>query len=273
MARRNMHDPGKRSEEDQAVGPPPERGEDARGEEAPEDTVREATASSRAEAEPAAQEAEASGEGAAGQAGDLSDRERREQLRRILGDRACEDLLAAQEKTEMQAKILEEKDKLLKEYEDLLKRKQAEFENYRKRVQKELEDYRKYATSELVLDILNTIDDFERAIDSAKSSRDLDMLLDGIMLVEKQLRNILEKKHGVEKIETVGREFDPTVHDAIMMEESGDHEEDTVVEAFQSGYRMHDRVLRPAKVKVAKAVSGGEQDQVNETRESSGKGE
>jgi molecular chaperone GrpE len=183
------------------------------------------------------------------------------------------ELIAAREQLGAQEKMLKEKEALLREYEDLLKRKQAEFENFRKRMQKELEDYRKYATSDLVLDILSTMDDLERAIDSAKSSRDFDVLLDGIMMVEKQLRAILEKKHGVEKIQTVGEEFDPTVHDAIMMEESEDHEEDTVVEAFQSGYRMHDRVLRPAKVKVAKAVSADEQERAKEMRESSEKGE
>lgn len=197
--------------------------------------------------------------------------EREKKLREILGEKECEELLTAKDKLQVQEKILEEKDKLLQEYEDLLKRKQAEFENYRKRVQRELEEFRKYATSELILDILNIIDDFERAIESAKSSRDFDLLLEGIMLVEKQFRSTLEKKHGVEKIETVGREFDPTVHDAIMMEESGDYAEDTVVEAFQNGYKMYERVLRPAKVKVAKAVSP--EDEVNEMSESSGKGE
>jgi len=126
-----------------------------------------------------------------------------------------------------------------------------------------------------VLDILNIIDDFERAIDAARSSRNFNVLLDGILLVEKQLRNLLENKYGIEPIETVGREFDPMVHDAIMMEESEKYSEDTVVEDFQKGYKLYDRVLRPAKVKVAKAVSSNSEsnEKTDEVAESSGKGD
>lgn len=152
-------------------------------------------------------------------------------------------------------KLLEEKSKLLEEYEDLLKRKTADFENFRKRMQREMEDFRRFATAEMVLDIVNIIDDFERAIVAAKASRDFDTLLDGIILVEKQLKNLLETKYGVKTIEAVGMEFDPTLHDAIMVEESDQYQEDTVVENLQNGYMMYNRIIRPAKVKVAKAVS------------------
>ncbi|MGQ9616116.1 MAG: nucleotide exchange factor GrpE [Spirochaetota bacterium] len=152
-------------------------------------------------------------------------------------------------------KLLEEKNKLLEEYEDLLKRKTADFENFRKRMQREMEDFRRFATAEMVLDIVNIIDDFERAIVAAKASRDFDTLLDGIILVEKQLKNLLETKYGVKTIEAVGMEFDPTLHDAIMVEESDQYQEDTVVENLQNGYMMYNRIIRPAKVKVAKAVS------------------
>jgi molecular chaperone GrpE len=267
MAGKNTQDPKKR-----------EQGNGARrfaeADEKTQETVTQDTAGSLKSAEESVVgETQVPDEDSDGKKAHLSEKEQRKQLRKILGDQECDELLAAHDALKVQEKVLQEKEKLLEEYEDLLKRKQADFENFRKRMQKELEDYRKYANSELVLDILNIIDDFERAIESTKSSRDFDVLLDGIMLVEKQLRNILEKKHGVEKIETVGQEFDPAVHDAVMMEESEDHEEDTVVEAFQSGYRMYERVLRPAKVKVAKAVSADERNKVNEVSESSGKGE
>jgi molecular chaperone GrpE len=163
-------------------------------------------------------------------------------------------LLEAKVALEEKTLELEEKSALLSEYEDLLKRKQAEFENYRKRVQKEMLENRKYATSEMVLDIIHIIDDFERAIDSASSSKDFDTLLEGIVIIKKQLMSVLEKKHGVKKIEAVGKEFDPNLHDAVMMEESDENKEDIVVEDFQAGYVMHERVVRPSKVKVAKAV-------------------
>ena len=154
-----------------------------------------------------------------------------------------------------QKELLEEKNELVAEYEDLLKRKQADFENFRKRAQKEAQDFKKYANAEIVLDVLSMMDDFERAIESTESSKNFDALHEGILLVEKQIRNTLESKYNVKAIDSVGKPFDPTVHDAIMMEESETHEEDTVVEDFQKGYVMYDRVIRPSKVKVAKAVS------------------
>ncbi len=199
------------------------------------------------------------------------------QLIQSLTEEQIRELLAAKLRLEELTKELEEKSKLLEEYEDLLKRKQADFENFRKRMQREVEDFRRYATVEMVLDILNVIDDFERAIEAARSSRDFDTLLEGILLVEKQLRGLLESKHGVKTIETVGMEFDPTVHDAIMVEESGEYPEDTVVENFQKGYMMHDRIIRPAKVKVSKAVSSAAEpansSDVIAGNESSDKGE
>jgi molecular chaperone GrpE len=162
-----------------------------------------------------------------------------------------------------QQEKLEEQGALVAEYEDLLKRKQADFENFRKRAQKETQDFKKYANAEIVLDVLSMMDDFERAIESTESSKDFDALHEGILLVEKQLRNTLESKYSVKAIDSVGKPFDPNVHDAIMMEESDKHEEDTVLEDFQKGYVMHDRVIRPSKVKVAKAMSsaGSEKDE------------
>ena len=151
-------------------------------------------------------------------------------------------------------KRLEEQEKLAAEYLDLLKRKQADFENFRKRSQKEIDEYKRYATTEVVLDILNLIDDFERAVESTRSSKEFDALFDGLLLIKKQFRNLLEKKYGVKNIDAVGKEFDPTMHDAVMVEESGDYEKDTVIEDLQKGYVMHDRVIRPSKVKVAKSA-------------------
>ncbi len=172
-----------------------------------------------------------------------------------------QDLIQTKVLLEDQKKVVEEKEQLLAEYEDLLKRKQAEFENYKKRAHKEAQEFKKYANVEIILDILNTIDDFERAIESTKSSRDFDALLEGIQLVERQLKGVLENKYGVKMIEAVGKEFDPTIHEAMMMEESEQYDADTVIEDFQKGYVMHDRIIRPSKVKVAKPVNlEGEMD-------------
>lgn len=172
-----------------------------------------------------------------------------------LCDEELRDLLEAKQSLEEKNQLLDEKGSLLLEYEDLLKRKQAEFENYRKRVQKEIAENRKYAITEIVLDIINILDDFERAVSSAELARDFDALIEGIVIIEKQFRTVLENKYGVKMIEAVGKEFDPNIHDAVMMEESAKYKEDTVVEDLQKGYIMHDRIIRPAKVKVAKSAS------------------
>ncbi|MBN2323875.1 MAG: nucleotide exchange factor GrpE [Spirochaetes bacterium] len=173
-----------------------------------------------------------------------------------------EALITENEELQEKNRELEQKCALLAEYEDRILRKQAEFENYKKRITREFEENKKYANTGLILDVLNTIDNFERAIDSAKSSKDFDALLDGIVFVENGMKSMLEKKYGVIGIDDVGTAFDPNVHDAIMMEESDQYEDDTVIESLQRGYCMHGRVLRPAKVKVAKAVSSpGEPDE------------
>jgi len=172
-----------------------------------------------------------------------------------------EKLQQLEQQLQEQQEMLEEKSALVAEYEDLLKRKQADFENFRKRAQKETQDFKKYANAEIVLDVLSMMDDFERAIESTESSKDFDALHEGILLVEKQIRSTLESKYSVKAIDAVGKPFDPTVHDAIMMEESETHEEDTVLEDFQKGYIMHDRVIRPSKVKVAKVVSPADSEE------------
>ncbi len=194
----------------------------------------------------------------------------KEKLLDSLDENGIKELLLAKKELDDKNQILEEKGKLLIEYEDLIKRKQADFDNYRKRIMREIEENKKYATVEIVLDILNIIDNFERAIDSAKSSRDFDALLEGIVIIENEFKSLLEKKYGVNIIDAVGKEFDPTIHDAIMMEESDEYPEDTVVEDFQKGYKMHDRIIRHSKVKVAKAVSSTNNTDNNEKDNSEG---
>jgi molecular chaperone GrpE len=188
-------------------------------------------------------------------------------LLETLSEEEVKALLDAKGVIEEQVAALEEKNRLISEYEDLLKRKQAEFENFRKRVVKESEDYKKYAVAEMALDIITVIDNFERALEAAESSKDFNALHEGILMIEKQLKDLLEKKYEVKMIETVGKEFNPNLHDALMMEESEEYGADTVVEDFQKGYIMHDRVIRPAKVKVAKAMSSTDQGNSNNNDE------
>jgi len=130
-------------------------------------------------------------------------------------------------------------------------RKQADFENFRKRMQREKQDSIKYANSNLLQDLVTIIDDFERAIRSSEESRDFESFHSGIKMIEHQFVNMLERKYGLTRMESEGKEFDPQQHEAINMEETPDVEVQTVVEDYQKGYMLNDRVLRHAKVKVA----------------------
>jgi len=130
-------------------------------------------------------------------------------------------------------------------------RKQADFENYRRRMTRDKEEAVSFANQQLLLDLTSVIDDFERAIKSADESRDYDAFHDGIVLIEKQLTSMLERKWGLSRFDSEGEPFDPQKHEAVMTEPREDHQESMVIEDFQKGYMLHDRVLRSAKVKVS----------------------
>lgn len=136
------------------------------------------------------------------------------------------------------------------ELKDQLLRKQADFDNFRKRMFREKDEAIKYANTSLLTDLVAVIDDFERAINSTESSTDFESFLSGIQLIEKQFVGMLERDWGLKRMETVGMEFNPQEHEALMMEECDTCESQTVIEDFQKGYFLHDRVLRHAKVKV-----------------------
>lgn len=150
---------------------------------------------------------------------------------------------------------------------DQLLRKQADFENYRKRMFRDKQEFMQYANSSLLLDLTNTIDDFERAIKSAEDSKDFNSFHQGITLIEKQLVSMLEKNWNLKRFDSQGEEFDPEKHQAIATVESEEHETPQVIEDFQRGYMLHDRILRPAKVKVAKPTPNSQSENPNENSE------
>jgi molecular chaperone GrpE len=130
-----------------------------------------------------------------------------------------------------------------------LKRLAAEFENYRKRVAREQESLSARAAERLVKELLPIVDDLERALGAAEDHEEAE-LEEGVRLVHRQLASVLERE-GLAEIETNGK-FDPHVHEALLSQPS-DAEEGSVVEVLQKGYRLGDRVLRPARVAVAAA--------------------
>jgi molecular chaperone GrpE len=138
----------------------------------------------------------------------------------------------------------------LKEAGDRALRTQAELENYRKRAQRELADERRYAVVPLVRDLLSVVDNLQRAIDAAQQTSEGKSLLEGVQLVATQLDAVL-KQHGCLPIETVGTPFDPNQHQAIAQEPSTEHPAGTVTRAAQVGYKLQDRVIRPAQVFVS----------------------
>ncbi len=129
----------------------------------------------------------------------------------------------------------------LEEYKDTLQRLQAEFENYQKRVEKEKTAYVRYANEALIGELLEVLDSFEKALETKRIKR-------AIEPIHKQLLQVLER-HGLKEIKALGQPFDPFKHEAIMVVE-GDGD-DIVVEEMQKGYMIHDKVLRPSKVKVS----------------------
>jgi molecular chaperone GrpE len=134
---------------------------------------------------------------------------------------------------------------------DKLLRRQAEFDNYRKRVERERRELYQHGRDDVLLQFLPVVDNFERALSSLEESEgDAEALRRGVELIHKQFKDALSKL-GLEPVEAVGKTFDPHVHEAVTTEATDKHEENTVIEEFQRGYKIGDRLLRPAKVKVA----------------------
>jgi molecular chaperone GrpE len=140
-------------------------------------------------------------------------------------------------------RLLEEKNELV----ELLRRRQAEFDNFRKRAEREKSDVLEFAHSDSVRAILPILDDFERALKTHTTDK---VYARGMEMIHQHLGDAL-KKLGLETITTKGQKFDPHVHHAVDMVETGDVEEQTILDEYQPGYNFRGRLLRPAMVKVA----------------------
>jgi molecular chaperone GrpE len=174
----------------------------------------------------------------------------------------------------------DERVKLLREVEELksensqLKdqylRKSADFENYRKRMVKEKQDAVKFSNQELLKDLVEIIDNFERAIKSSEESKDFNAFHQGITLIEQQFTGMLLSKWGLSKIEAVGEEYNPELHEALMTEETATCDKSVVLEDFQTGYRLYDRIIRPSRVKVGIPATSETEDKREADNESDG---
>jgi len=152
----------------------------------------------------------------------------------------------------LKAKLEEKEKEAAANYEKFV-RAAAELDNYKKRAAKEKADTIKYGTEELIKDILPFMDSLDRAMEHT-GSPDVEAFKDGIKLVQEQLLCCL-KKHGVERIESSGVDFDPNYHEAMMQMHSDEHEENKIVNEIAKGYLLNGRLLRPSKVCVCKKAN------------------
>ncbi|NIQ37965.1 MAG: nucleotide exchange factor GrpE [Proteobacteria bacterium] len=154
-------------------------------------------------------------------------------------------------------------------YEKFL-RAYADLENFKKRVEKEKADSLRYAKEEVIRDLLPFVDNLERAVEHASSDTDNNpqALIEGVELTLRELVKALEQ-HGLRQIESVGKPFDPNLHEAMMQVENDDYDPQTVVEEFQKGYLIRDRLLRPARVSVSTKGEDREEEEEEEEKQQS----
>ena len=168
------------------------------------------------------------------------------------GDAASGPMLAELLATRAELKRVEGE---LAEAQERLTRRQADFENYRKRTERERSETYNRVVADVVSKFLPVIDNLRRALETERSveaneSEEFRHFLHGVELINKQLNEVLESL-GLEAVPSIGERFDPHVHEAVVTEPSAEYEPDTVIQEIVRGYRLGDRLLRPAMVKVA----------------------
>lgn len=148
-------------------------------------------------------------------------------------------------------KLLEQERAKSAEYLDNWRRAAADFSNYKKRAEKDAGEMSKFLNAMLIARLLPILDDFDRAAQTIPDNlRDLTWI-DGVMLIARKMQMVFEAE-GLKPIDALNKPFDPNVHEAVIHEETDQHEDDTVIAELQKGYKINDRVLRPTMVKVAK---------------------
>ena len=148
-------------------------------------------------------------------------------------------------------KQLEEKEKEAMENYERLLRMAADLENYKKRAAKEKEEWVKFANEDLLKTILPFVDNLERAVNHSEKAQEMKSLVEGVKLTLQQFIQTLNK-FGVTSFETVGKPFDPAIHEAMLVVETDEEKPDHVMQEFQKGYLLNDRLLRPATVSVSR---------------------
>jgi molecular chaperone GrpE len=130
----------------------------------------------------------------------------------------------------------------------------AEYENTRKRIEKEKHEHFKFANEDLISRLFPIVDNFDMAFAAMERAKDKEAVMSGIKLVQKEFHRILDE-NGVEKIKTEGEQFNPHIHEAVSVVETGEHPDGMILEEIRAGYMLNERLLRAAQVRVAKNVS------------------
>lgn len=138
----------------------------------------------------------------------------------------------------------------LEEHKNLYLRTLADFQNYKRRAAQERMESQKFACQELIRDLLPVLDNLERTLQAASSGATVDSLMQGVTAIERQLRSVLDVRQ-VTRIESVGQPFDPDLHEALGQDVGTGQPEGTVTIEIEAGYRIGDKVIRPARVRVA----------------------
>ncbi len=147
---------------------------------------------------------------------------------------------------------LKEKEIENKELKDNYLRALAEWDNYRKRMENEFVEFKKYAKVDFISKLLPVFDNFDRALAGAEMNQDFESFYKGIEIIERQLRDTL-KSMGLTEYSGLGEEFDPALHEAVGVVRTNAHPENIIVEEISKGYKVGDRVIKPAKVLVSKS--------------------
>jgi len=138
----------------------------------------------------------------------------------------------------------------IERWKDLAYRSQAELDNFRKRTARDIQDARSYANADLLRSLLSILDNFEMGLEAARAESEKSVIFMGMSMVQRQVKDFLAEQ-SVQEVEAQGKPFDPNVHDAVAQEASADQPEGTVLRVGRRGYRLKERLLRPASVVVS----------------------
>jgi molecular chaperone GrpE len=148
-------------------------------------------------------------------------------------------------------RTLEEKEEMIKTLQEKQLYLQADFDNFKKLKIKEKQDTLKFGNEVLIRELLPVLDNLERALDHASKTEDFKGIHEGVKIVLNEFLKVLERS-GIEKVDAIGKKFDPNFHEAFMQEEKDDIDADTVVSEMQKGYILNGRLLRPSMVTISK---------------------